>query len=198
MLLCPSEQRRNILSVSYGRLTSHLVRVWVEFCSRFTLGKTLIGRYITNIAPQNIKRVVVGVLCNEKFPQQWFAICLWRPTGTENQNTHVSSLISLWLLLLAAGPSSGIGSKCACLTVCFCFQRSLPHPTWAPTPDIKVGLHLWSCLMWCWVCWEENVIKLYGQRKWSVLHAKQIGFIQRKDHCLSYKSLWRRADSKHY
>lgn len=45
---------------------------------------------------------------------------------------------------------------------------------------------------------EENVIKRYGQRKWSVLQAKQIGFIQRKDHCLSYNSLWHRADSKHY
>lgn len=80
MLLCPSEQRRNILSVSYGRLTSHLVTGVDGVLLQIYFGeKTLIGRYSTNIAPQNIKRVAAAVVVavwgggrvrhNEKFPQ---------------------------------------------------------------------------------------------------------------------------------
>lgn len=173
--------------------------LWVEFCSRFTLGKNT--HWMLTYKHSSSKYQTCGGggggIRNEKFPQHWFAICLWRPAGTENQNTHVSSLISLWLLLLAAGPSSSIGSKCAYLTVCFCFQGSLPCSTHAPASDIKVSSHLRSSSKWWRVCCE-NVIKPYGQRKWSVLQAKQIGFIRREDRCLSYKSQRHRADSTHY
>lgn len=148
VLLCPSKQRRNILSVIYGRPTSHLVRVCVcvggvLFKIYFKKIRSLIVLYSTNIATQNIKRIQRGkklpfimshflVISHLSEEACWFIY---------KQNTHVSSLISLWLdcfhhrcfqsscLLIEAGASSSTRLKCGCLSVCFCRQRSLSHST---------------------------------------------------------------------
>lgn len=115
VLLCPSKQRRNILSVIYGRTASHLVSASAEFCSRFTLKNRITrcalqykysySEYQTHSVEggkegRERKKKLPFIMSNFLVISHLFEKACW---FIYKQNTHVSSRISpLARLLLSA------------------------------------------------------------------------------------------------